>query len=81
MLAIMWLTAFDAGITTLVGHALMENRSVAQWMRRTGATGTWDGYKNVYRWDLSDLEKIPETRAAAELAGWLAELSPKLLEG
>lgn len=80
MLAIMWLTAFRAGITTLVGHALLENRAAAQWMRRTGASGMWDGYKNVYRWDLANLDKIPATRAGAELAGWLAELSPKLLE-
>ncbi len=80
MLALMWVTAFHAGITTLVGHGLLENKAAAQWMRRTGAIGTWDGYKNVYRWDLANLEKLPETRAAAELAGWLAELSPKLLE-
>ncbi len=80
MLAIMWVTAFRAGITTLVGHALLENRAAGQWMRRTGAIGAWDGYKNVYRWDLADLDRLPETRAAAELAGWLAGLSPRLLE-
>ncbi len=80
MLAIMWLTAFRVGITTLVGHALLENRAAAQWMRRTGAAGSWDGYKNVFRWDLADLDRLPETRAAAELASWLAGLSPRLLK-
>ena len=80
MLALMWVTAFRAGISTLVGHGLLENKTAAIWMRRTGAIGTWDGYKNVYRWDLMDLEKLPETRAAAELAGWLAELAPRLLD-
>ncbi len=79
LLAIMWLTAFRAGIQTLVGYVQVENRRAASWMRDCGATGEWDGYKLIFRWDLENLDLLPETRAAAELAGWLAKLSPEIL--
>ena len=40
-------------------------------MRDCGAQGEWDGYKLIYRWQLDDLEALPKTRPAAELApGW-----------
>lgn len=80
LLAIMWLTAFRAGVERLVGYVQVENRQAARWMRACGATGEWDGYKLVYHWDLADLESLPETRVAAELAGWLARLSPEILD-
>lgn len=48
-------------------------------MRDCGASGEWDGYKIIYRWDLSDLEVLPATAAAADLADWLARLSPQIL--
>ena len=79
LLAIMWLTGFRAGIRELVGYGLVENRKAADWMRDCGAQGSWDGYKLVFRWDLEDLDRLPETRRAAELADWLAKLSPLIL--
>jgi len=79
LLAIMWLTAFRAGVKELVGYALVDNRKAADWMLDCGAAGTWDGYKLVFRWDLEDLDRLPETPRAAELAGWLATLSPEFL--
>ncbi len=79
LLAIMWLTAFRAGAESMVGYVLAENRQAAGWMRDCGATGEWDGYKLIYRWNLNDLETLPETHAAAELADWLARLAPKIL--
>lgn len=79
LLAIMWLTAFRAGAETIVGYVLPENRQAAGWMRDCGAKGEWDGYKLIYRWNLNDLNALPETRAAAELADWLARLAPKIL--
>jgi hypothetical protein len=60
---------------------LPENRRAALWMRACGAEGSWDGYKLVYRWDLADLARLPPTRAGAELADWLARLSPTILGG
>ncbi|MGL5017248.1 MAG: hypothetical protein ACRDBP_03875, partial [Luteolibacter sp.] len=78
-LALMWLTAFRAGAESVVGYVLPENRQAASWMRACGATGEWDGYKLIYRIDLSHLESLPETRAATELAEWLARLAPKIL--
>lgn len=80
LLAIMWLTAFKAGVRELVGYSLVENRKAADWMRDCGAEGSWDGYKLVFRWDLEDLDRLPETRCAAELADWLARLSPMILD-
>jgi len=79
LLAVMWLTAFRAGAETMVGHVLTENRQAAGWMRDCGATGEWDGYKLSFRWDLENLDALPETRAAAELAGWLSRLAPEIL--
>lgn len=79
LLAIMWLTAFRAGAESMVGYVLAENRQAAGWMRDCGATGEWDGYKLIYRWKLDDLETLPQTRAAAELADWLARLGPEIL--
>ena len=79
LLALMWLTAFRAGAESMVGYVLIENRQAAGWMRACGATGGWDGYKLIFRWDLRDLAALPETPAAAELAGWLARLAPELL--
>lgn len=79
LLAVMWLTAYRAGVGSLVGYTLVENRRAADWMRDCGGQGAWDGYKLVFRWDLGDLDTLPETPAAADLAGWLAELAPVLL--
>ncbi len=79
LLAIMWLTALHAGLDSIVGYVLTENRSAAGWMRDCGGDGVWDGYKLVFRWQLDDLEALPETRAAAELATWLARLAPDIL--
>jgi RimJ/RimL family protein N-acetyltransferase len=80
LLAVMWLTGFRAGIQQLVSYVLVENRQAARWMRDCGAQGDWDGYKLIYRWDLEKLDLLPETRAAADLADWLARLSPKILD-
>ena len=80
LLAVMWLTALRAGLDSLVGYALGDNRAAADWMRDCGASGHWDGYKLVFRWDLHNLDTLPETPAAADLAAWLAALSPELLE-
>jgi acetyltransferase len=79
LLALMWLTAFRAGVESIVGYVLVENRQAAGWMRDCGGTGEWDGYKLIFRWNLNDLDALPETRAAAELAGWLAKLGPRIL--
>lgn len=79
LLAIMWLTAFQSGIERLTSYVLTENRGAARWMRDCGATGEWDGYKLIYHWDLNRVDALPETRAAADLADWLAQLSPRFL--
>ncbi|MES2922966.1 MAG: GNAT family N-acetyltransferase [Verrucomicrobiota bacterium] len=79
LLAIMWLTAFRAGAESMVGYVLTENRQAAGWMRDCGATGEWDGYKLIYRWNLNDLETLPNTRVAVELADWLARLATGIL--
>jgi len=79
LLAVMWITAFRAGLKHLVGYSLTENRKAADWMRDCGASGGWDGYKLVFRWDLENLDRLPQHRTAADLAQWLAELSPILL--
>jgi len=81
LLAIMWLTAYRAGVRELVGYSLPENRQAADWMRDCGADGHWDGYKLCFRWDLENLDKLPRTRCAADLAQWLAELSPAIFDG
>jgi acetyltransferase len=79
LLAVMWLSAYRAGVERIVAYTLLENRRAANWMRDCGGTGEWDGYKLVFRWNLADLDVLPETPAAADLASWLAELSPRLL--
>lgn len=79
LLAVMWLTALRAGIAELAGYTLADNRSAAAWMRDCGADGSWDGYKLEFRWHLHSLDSLPATRAAAELAEWLASLAPALL--
>ena len=79
LLAVMWLTAWRAGVERLTGYALVENRRAANWMRDCGGRGEWDGYKLAFHWELSDLNALPETRASADLAAWLAELSPRML--
>ena len=79
LLAVMWLSAFRAGLEHLVGYTLTENRRAADWMRDCGAHGSWDGYKLAFRWDLANLDTLPTTPAAADLAAWLAELAPRIL--
>jgi len=79
LLAVMWLTAFRAGVTHLVGYSHIENRRAAKWMRDCGADATWDGYKLIFRWELGDLDRLPETLAAADLAERLANLAPGIL--
>ena len=49
LLALLWLTAFRAGIQQLVGYVQVENRQAASWMRDCGAQGEWDGYKLIFR--------------------------------
>jgi hypothetical protein len=79
LLAVMWLSAFRAGVEHLVGYTLIDNRRAANWMRDCGGKGEWDGYKLAFRWKLDDLDSLPVTPAAADLASWLAELSPRIL--
>ena len=79
LLAIMWLSAFQAGAESIVGYVHPENRKAARWMRDCGADGEWDGYKLIYRWSLNNLEALPKTAAAADLADWLARLAPRIL--
>ena len=79
LLAVMWLTAFRAGVETLVAYMLQDNRRAAKWVQDCGAKGEWDGYKLVFRWDLDNLDILPATPAAADLAAWLAHLSPLIL--
>jgi acetyltransferase len=76
LLAVMALTALRADLNQLVGFTLADNRLAANWMRDCGAQGVWDGYQLVFRWDLNALDTLPPTAAAADLAAWLAELSP-----
>lgn len=79
LLALLWLVAYRQGIRRFVGYTMPENRKALGWMRDTGAEGEWDGYNAVFRWDLADLDKLPETPAGAELAGRLADLSKVML--
>lgn len=80
LLAIMWLTAYRAGVGVLVAYSLPENTGAARWMRSCGASGEWDGYKIIYRWNISDPRTLPDAPRSAELAGWLARLAPALLQ-
>ena len=79
LLAVLWLVAYRHGILRFTGYTMPENRKASGWMRDTGAEGEWDGYNAVFRWDLADLDKLPETPAGVELAGRLAELSEVML--
>lgn len=79
LLAVMWLSAYRAGIEEIVGYTLVDNRRAAKWLRDCGGTGTWDGYKLAFRWRLDDLDSLPETSAATDLAQWLADLAPLIL--
>ncbi len=79
LLAILWLQAFANGIERFIGYVMPENRRAARWMTATGATGEWDGYKLVFRWDLTDPAALPLTRAGGELAEWLTLLAPVFL--
>ena len=79
LLAVMWLTAFRSGLKQLVAYTLADNRRAADWLRDCGADGSWDGYKLVFRWELDNLDALPPTAAAADLADWLAELAPLIL--
>lgn len=79
LLAVLWLVAFKHGISRFIGYTMPENVKALRWMRSTGAEGEWDGYNAVFRWELADLDKLPETRAGAELAARLAELSKVML--
>jgi GNAT superfamily N-acetyltransferase len=79
LLAVLWLVAYRCGIETFTGYTMPENARALRWMRDTGAAGEWDGYHAVFRWKLGDLDAIPPTRAGADLAARLAELSDVLL--
>jgi GNAT superfamily N-acetyltransferase len=77
LLAILWNLALQAGIRTLVGHTLTENRRAADWMRDTGANGHWDGHQLIFSWSLdAPASALPDTRAARDLAARLAETAP-----
>lgn len=80
LLAILWLDAFSKGIEEFVGYTMPENKQAINWMLDTGAEGDWDGYKAIFRWDLTDASKLPLTLAAGDLAEWLTELTSQLLE-
>lgn len=79
LLAIMWLDAYSKGIEEFVGYTMPDNQQAIGWMLDTGGQGEWDGYKAIFRWDLTDTSKLPLTLAAGDLAEWLAELTPKFL--
>lgn len=81
LLAVMWLTAFRAGVGHFVAYVQPENRRAIRWMLDCGAKSEWDGYKGVFRWELGNLDPIPETPAAADLAARLAQLGPEILAG
>ena len=80
LFAAMWLTAYRAGVERLVAYTLLDNRQAANWMRDCGGKGEWDGYKLAFRWKLDDLDILPVTPAAIDLASWLADLSPLILK-
>jgi len=80
LLAVLWLSAMRAGLRSFVAYVLPENRAAVRWMRDAGGTAEWDGYKVICRWDLHDLERLPVSRTAADLATRLAEFSTALLD-
>ena len=79
LLSILWLVAYRCGIETFTGYTMPENTRALRWMRDTGAEGEWDGYNAVFRWKLGELDALPATKAGADLASRLAELSPVML--
>lgn len=80
LLAVLWLTAYREGVRHFVAYSLTENRQAVRWMLACGAQGQWDGYQNVYRWDLGNLDLLPATLAAADLAHWLDRLAGAFLD-
>lgn len=80
LLAVLWLSAIRGGLQTFVAYVLPENRAAVRWMRDAGSTAEWDGYKVICRWDLHDLDRLPVSRTATDLAARLAEFSPALLD-
>jgi hypothetical protein len=80
LLAILWLDAYSKGIEEFVGYTMPENQQAIGWMLDTGGEGEWDGYKAIFRWDLTDTSKLPLTLAAGDLSEWIAELTPEFLE-
>ena len=73
LLGILWQLARREGIRQLIGYSLTDNRRAANWMRDTGADGTWDGSQLVFRWDLAAPQPANPSRAANELANRLEE--------
>jgi len=80
LLAILWLHAYSEGVEEFVGYTMPENTQAISWMIDTGAEGEWDGYKAIFRWDLTDTSKLPLTLSAGDLAERLVELTPYFLE-
>jgi len=78
LLGILWCLARRAGIQSLVGYSLTENRQAANWMRDTGADGHWDGHKLIFRWDIANVNPGINTRAARDLAARIEEFESRL---
>lgn len=81
LLAVLWLVAYKQGIRHFTGYTMPENTAAIRWMRDTGAEAEWDGYKVIFRWDLSTLDKIPASAAGVALAERLGELAEPIWEG
>ena len=79
LLALLWLDAYSKGIEEFVAYTMPENQQVLGWMLATGGQGEWDGYKAIFRWNLTDVSLIPFTATAGELAERLAALSSEFL--
>ena len=79
LLAMLWLTAFKQGVRQFVAYSLTENHQASTWMLDCGAQSHWDGYQNVYHWNLENLDLLPDTPAAADLANWLDFLASEIL--
>lgn len=79
LLAVVWLSAFRAGVDELVGYTLVDNRRAADWLRDCGGQGSWDGYKLAFRWGLENLGALPDSAAANDLALWIGDLAPLML--
>lgn len=78
LLAVLWLTAFHQGVRHFVAYSLTENHQASTWMQNCGAQCQWDGYQNVYRWNLENLNILPNTSAAGDLVNWLDFLAPEI---